>query len=85
MASARLRGSRWTALYRDGTGKQKSAGAYGTEEEALARAKVAELDANPPEPVEAHPREIRGRVTVAAYAPGWLEGQALLVLAGVPR
>jgi integrase len=78
MASARQRGSRWTGLYRDAKGKQKSAGTYDTETEALARAQVAELDANPPTPIEVQPREIRGKVTVAAYAPGWLEGQALL-------
>jgi hypothetical protein len=38
MASARLRGKRWTALYRDSSGAQKSAGTFGTEDEALARA-----------------------------------------------
>jgi hypothetical protein len=48
MASARKRGQRWTGLYRDASGAQKSAGTYDTEEEALARATVAELDANPP-------------------------------------
>ena len=78
MASARKRGQRWTGLYRDASGKQKSAGTYGTYDEALARAQVAEFDANPPEPVEVYPRERRGKVTVAGYAPGWLDGQALL-------
>src|ERR1700733_9681402 len=52
MASARLREERWSALYRNAQGKQRSAGTFDTEEEALARAKVAELDANPPEPVD---------------------------------
>ncbi|HUN30394.1 MAG TPA: site-specific integrase [Trebonia sp.] len=78
MASARKRGDRWTGLYRDADGKQKSAGSFNTEDEALARARVAELDARPPDPVEIHPSQVRGKVTVAAYAPGWLEGQALL-------
>jgi integrase len=65
-------------LYADAAGRQKSAGTFGTEGEALARARVAELDARPPEPVEAYPVEKRGKVTVAGYAPGWLEAQALL-------
>jgi integrase len=78
MASARKRGGRWTGLYRDADGKQKSAGSYDSETEALARAQVAELDARPPKPVEVQPAEIRGKATVAGYAPGWLEAQALL-------
>jgi hypothetical protein len=69
MASARLRGKRWKALYRDGSGAQKSAGTYDTEDEALARAKVAEFDASPPEPLEVYPAARRGKQTVAAYAP----------------
>jgi len=78
MGSARLRGKRWTALYRDASGAQRSAGSFDTEEEALARAKVAELDAKPLETVELYQTARRGKATVAAYAPGWLEGQALL-------
>jgi integrase len=38
----------------------------------------AELDANPPEPVDVYPVGRRGKTTVAAYAPGWLDGQELL-------
>ena len=78
MASARLRGRKWSGLYRDADGRQKSAGSYDTEEEALARAQVAELDANPPRPVAVYRQEVRGKITVAGYAPGWLEGQELL-------
>jgi integrase len=78
MASARLRGKTWTAYWRLPDGTQKTKGGYGTEEEALARAKVAELDASPLETVKVQPKTQRGKVTVAAYAPGWLEGQALL-------
>lgn len=78
MASARKRNGRWTALYRDASGKQKSAGTFGSETEALARAQVAELDARPPRAVEVHPVQKRGKVTVAAYAPEWLENQDLL-------
>jgi integrase len=61
-------------LYSDASGKQKSAGTYDTKEEALARAKVAELDAKPLEYPEVHAKERRGRVTVAAHAPKWLDG-----------
>ncbi|HEX3960815.1 MAG TPA: hypothetical protein VHZ03_30045 [Trebonia sp.] len=67
-------GKRWTGLYRDASGAQRSAGTFDTEEEALARATVADLEASPPEPVEAQPVEKRGRITVAAYAPKWLDG-----------
>lgn len=77
MASARKRGQRWTALYRNSDGRQKSAGTYDTEEEALARAKVAELDANPPGPELLTRSQVRGKVTVAAYAPRWLDDQLL--------
>jgi integrase len=77
MASTRERNGRFTGLYRDATGKQKSAGTFGTEGEALARAQVAELDANPPKPVEVYPKERRGKITVAAYAPKWLDNEVL--------
>ena len=77
MASARLRGKRWTGLYRDASGAQRSAGSFDTEGEALARAQVAELDANPPMAVEARPVEKRGRATVAGYAWKWLDGLSL--------
>jgi integrase len=78
MASVRHRGAKFTGLYRDSDGRQKSAGSFSTEEEALARAQVAEFDANPPAPVEVHPAARKGKQTVAGYAPGWLDGQALL-------
>ena len=78
MASTRERNGRFTGLYRDSHGRQKSAGTFDTEREALARAQVAELDANPPRTIEAYATSKRGLATVAAYAPRWLEGQALL-------
>lgn len=78
MASTRERNGRWTALYRDANGKQKSAGTFDSETEALARAQVAELDARPPRAAEVHPVQKRGKITVAAYAPEWLENQDLL-------
>jgi integrase len=77
MASTRARKGRYIGLYRDAEGKQKSAGTFDSEDEALARARVAELDANPPRPIEAHQRTRRGKVTVAGYADGWLASQAL--------
>jgi integrase len=69
MASARQRGKRWTGLYRDASGKQKSAGTYDSEEEALARATVSELDANPPKTIEVYPGQKRGKPTIAGYGP----------------
>jgi integrase len=78
VASAGLRGRRWTALYRHASGAQKSAGTYDTEEEALVRAKVAELDVTPLETIELYPATTRGKITVSAYAPRWVEGQELL-------
>ena len=77
MASTRERNGRWMALYRDASGKQNSAGTFDSETEALARAQVAELDARPPRAVEVHPVQKRGKITVAAYAPEWLESQIL--------
>jgi integrase len=77
MASVRHRGQRFIGLYRDASGAQKSAGTYDTYDEANARATVAELEARPPEPVEAHSKQKRGKITVAAYAPKWLEAQSL--------
>jgi integrase len=77
MASARQRGKRWTALYRDAQNRQKSAGTFDTEKEALGAAEHAEAVANPPKAAEVHPASKRGKVTVAAYAPKWLDVQAL--------
>jgi integrase len=78
MASVRKRGSKFTGLYRDARGARKSAGSFDTYDEALARAQVAELDARPLEHPEVFPKQRRGKVTVAGYAPGWLDGQELL-------
>lgn len=77
MASARQRGGRWIGLYRDARGRQKSAGTYGTEQEALARAQVAELDARPPETVEIHPAAKKGKPTIAGYGPLAIAGAKL--------
>jgi integrase len=77
MASAHKRGQRYIGLYRDAQGRQKSAGTYGTQTEALKAAKHAEALANPPEIEMAYRTEKRGKVTVAGYGPGWLEGHRL--------
>ena len=74
MASVRPRGKKFTGLYRDASGAQKSAGSFDTYDEALARAQVAELDATPLVYPALYPKERRGKVTVAAYAPQWLDG-----------
>lgn len=52
-ASARLRGKRWTGLYRDAKGKQRSAGTFDTEREAIRAGEDAEDVLRPP--VEAMP------------------------------
>ena len=78
MASARMRNGRFTALYRDAGGRQKSAGTFGDERAALKAAEHAEAVANPPKPpAEVQPVSKRGRVTVAGHVPGWLADQLL--------
>ena len=47
MASARKRGKKFMALYRDGDGRQKSAGSYATKKAALDAAKLAEAGIMP--------------------------------------
>ncbi len=77
MASTRERNGRYTGLYRDAQGRQRSAGSFGDEKAALKAAEYAEAVANPPKPVEVYPAQKRGRITVAAHAPKWLENQVL--------
>ena len=77
MATARKRGQRWTGLYRDAQGRQKSAGAYPTEREALRAAEHAEAVANPPKTIEAHSGIRRGKPTIAGYGPVAIEGARL--------
>lgn len=85
MASVRCRNGKWTALYRDRAGDQKSAGTYGTKKIAQAKANAAEaLEASgqdaklilgSPEIIPTTSR--RGQVTVEGYGPGWLAGHGL--------
>ena len=77
MASTRTRNGRIIGLFRDAQGRQKSAGTWPTQAEALKAAKHAEALANPPEMTLIYPSEKRGKVTVAGYLPGWLEGHRL--------
>ena len=42
MASARQRDGRWTGLYRDGQGRQRSGGTFDTKTAALKHARTAE-------------------------------------------
>lgn len=78
MASTRQRGNRFVGLYRDEHGKQKSAGTYDTADEALARAKIAEIESRPaPEPEILYRSEKRGVPTIAAYGPLAIAGAKL--------
>ncbi|HWG60168.1 MAG TPA: N-6 DNA methylase [Streptosporangiaceae bacterium] len=77
MASTRERSGRFTGLYRDSAGKQKSAGTFDDEKEALKAAEYEEALANPPKYAEVYPKERRGKVTVAGYARTWLDNQVL--------
>lgn len=83
MASARARDGRFTGLYRDGQGRQRSAGTYDTQRAALKAARAAEalaasgIDPRPAQTEMLHPSSRRGKTTVAAYAPTWLAGHRL--------
>ncbi len=85
MASARQRDGRFTALYRDRDGRQRSAGTYDTKSAALKAARAPEAieatgaDARQvlSEPVMFYRSEKKGKPTVAGYAPDWLTGHRL--------
>ena len=72
MASARKRGEKFMALYRDADGKQKSAGTYATKKAAVSAATLAEAGMVPVKTVDVYSDRKRGKLTVAGYAPGWL-------------
>jgi integrase len=75
MASVRerngKRGKTFMALYRDDSGRQKSAGSYGTRKEALKAGRLAEAGVMPVKAETAYASKIRGKATVAAYAREW--------------
>jgi integrase len=87
MASARPREGRFIGLYRDRFGKQKSAGTFKTEKQALNRAQACEAveksgrDAravlDKPKVTKAYAPSRRGLLTVAGYAPTFLAGHRL--------
>lgn len=77
MASTRERNGRFVGLFRDSAGKQRSAGSFATERDALKAAQHAEAVANPPRPTQVHAAVKRGRPTVAAHVPAWLDAQLI--------
>ncbi|HET9081669.1 MAG TPA: tyrosine-type recombinase/integrase [Trebonia sp.] len=77
MASARKRGQSYTGLFRDAQGRQKSAGTFGTEKEAIRAAEHAEALANPPKTTAAYPTAKRGKPTVAGYGVAAINGARL--------
>jgi len=85
MASVRQRDGRWTALYRDREGHQRSAGTYGTKSVALKTARASEaIEAAGADarqvlraPEMLYSSEKKGKPTVAGYAPQWLSGHRL--------
>jgi hypothetical protein len=84
MASARQRDGRWTGLYRDGQGRQRSAGTYDTKTSALKAARASEaLEAAGQDaklvlsgPEMLHRTEKKSKLTVASYALDWLAATA---------
>lgn len=85
MASVRERNGKFTGLYRDQDGKQKSAGTFKTQAAALKAANAHEgLEKNGQnartllrKPVAVHRTEKQGKLTVAGYFPVWLAGHKL--------
>jgi hypothetical protein len=85
MASTRQRDGRWTGLYRDREGHQRSGGTYSTKSAALKAAKASEAieaagaDARQVlrNPEMLYSSEKKGKPTVAGYAPQWLSGHRL--------
>lgn len=84
MASVRQRGTRFTAIYRDQEGAQRSAGTFDTAKDALKKAKAAEALEKAGHsaravlrPVEVMPTSVRGVPTLAACCETWLQGARL--------
>lgn len=78
MASTRERQGRFTGLYRDRDGHQRSAGTFGTKRAALKAARAAEATGYATRKAQvAYPAERRGSLTVAGYGPQWLAGHRL--------
>jgi integrase len=77
VASTRERNGRYTGLYRDQAGKQRSAGTFSTEKQALQHAGAAELTGKPVKSENVYRLERRGKPTVAGYGRLWLAGADL--------
>jgi integrase len=77
MASVRERNGRFTGLYDDASGKQKSAGTFGTDKEAREAAEYAHALAHPPRNVDIYPGTKKGKPTLAGFGPKAIEGARL--------
>ena len=77
MASTRDREGRYTGLYRDAEGHQRSAGTFKTKTQALKAARAAEALGYTHREQAAYPVTRRGNLTVAGYGPDWLAGHRL--------
>lgn len=73
MASVRERNGRFTGLYHDAEGRQRSAGAYSTRTEA----KAAERGTGPVKAEVAYAPNVRGKTTVASYAYEWFRSHPM--------
>jgi hypothetical protein len=78
-------GTRFLALYRDSSGRQKSAGTFSTKKEAQGAYLKAKADvlrgvdpaAKNREPVTAYPKVRNGHMTVSAFAARWIDEHLL--------
>ena len=73
MASTRPRNGRHTGLYRDAEGRQRSAGTFAKEKDALKAARLAEAGIPPAIEVQ---KATNGK-TLRDYAPGWLDAHSI--------
>lgn len=71
MASVRVRGKKYMALYRGPDGRQKSAGSYPTKKEALRAGRLAEAGMPPVKTETVYASKVRGKATVASYSLEW--------------
>lgn len=77
MASVRERNGRFTGLYRDAGGSQRSAGTYDTKRQALSAAKKAEKGIMPVKDEPVYASKVRGKPTVASYSSQWFDGHPM--------
>jgi integrase len=77
MASVRKRGKTWMGLFRDADGRQRSAGSYPTQKEAMKAARLAEAGVTPVKTQTAYATTVRGNTTVASYGFEWLPSHSI--------